>query len=213
MRKMNHLGRCSKRDKGFTIVELLIAITLVGVIMTLVFSGIWTARRSWESVVTKIDATESMRMAQGFLRRNISQARAVFVRQDDRLQILFQGDSTSLQFVAPAPVQQQVLASLYLYSLRFVIGDSGKGEMQVTYMNYYPDRTSFDADEFEESFVLIEDVTGVEIYYFGQENDEDQARWMTQWGREDGMPNLIRFRISQADGDDEWPELIIPIKG
>lgn len=215
MAKMAHLEKYGRSGNGFTIVELLIAITLVGVIMTLVFSGVWTARRSWESVLAKIDATESMRLAQGFLRRNISQARTLFVQQEEGQQVLFQGDSIWVQFVAPAPVpvQLQSLASLYLYTLRFVAGDLGKGQMQVSYVNYLPGRTHFDPEVSEETFVLIEDVAAVKIEYFSQENAEGKARWLARWERVDGLPDLIRFKITVSDGNDDWPELVIPIRG
>lgn len=210
---MRFLEKHSIGSNGFTIVELLVAITLVGVIMTLVFSSIWTARRSWDAVVGKIDNTDSMRLVQGFLRRSLAQSRTVFIQHEDGQRVVFQGDSTWLQFVAPAPVQQQDKAGLYLYTLRFVASDAGKEQLQLAYQNYTADIVALENNETEEAIVLIGDVKEAEITYFGREAEDGIVRWQTYWDRKGDLPELVRVRITIGDEGDEWPEMVIPIKG
>jgi len=65
-------GSCP--DRGFTLVELLIALSLIGLITLLLFSGLRLGTRAWEGVETTADRTAELRVARNFLERALVQA-------------------------------------------------------------------------------------------------------------------------------------------
>lgn len=64
----------SRSDGGFTLLELLVALTVLGVLMVLMFGGLRFGARVWESGDASLRAMAEMQTAAGLIRRQISQA-------------------------------------------------------------------------------------------------------------------------------------------
>ncbi len=104
-----------RQPNGFTLIEMLIAITLLGVMVTLLFGSLRIASQSWHNGETKIDQVNRKAVVYQFFKRHLSSARPLpeFVVADrDQLQnnteqeplkLSFQGMPQSLRFVAPLP--------------------------------------------------------------------------------------------------------------
>ena len=66
------------RQQGFTLLELLIALTLLGLILVLLFGGLRLGVRSWDASQQQIDTLNSLRSLESFLRREMSVAQPPF---------------------------------------------------------------------------------------------------------------------------------------
>lgn len=87
---------------GFTLVELMIALVLTGMIMVLLFGSLRVSSRGWDAAEQRQQQVSEQYQLQQFLRRLIGQARGERVRDiDSVLQVSFRGESDQLTFVGP----------------------------------------------------------------------------------------------------------------
>src|SRR5690242_3810902 len=94
---MNPKRTC--RQDGYTLIELLVAMLLLGLVGLTITGGIQFGARVWEHSETNISDTEALDMTQGILREFLSVAvpnrAGGFAR--------FDGQSRNVSFYAPAP--------------------------------------------------------------------------------------------------------------
>ena len=96
----------SRRDAGagFTLVELLIALTLVGLLATLVFGGVRLAARAWGRTDDRAAEAADRWAVANVLRDAIAGAYPAFASSDPRDRtIAFDGEAGSLTLLAPLP--------------------------------------------------------------------------------------------------------------
>ncbi|MBR9828646.1 MAG: prepilin-type N-terminal cleavage/methylation domain-containing protein [Oceanospirillales bacterium] len=105
------------RIGGFTLLELLITLVLMGLVMLLLFTGLRVSTRSWEAVDRQQQTVSEQYQLQQVLRRLLSQARNLRVRDSEgRVQAAFNGAATELTFVAPGR-SGDLSGDLYWYRL------------------------------------------------------------------------------------------------
>ena len=63
------IGSRRFQQAGFTLLELLIAMTLLGMILVLLFGGLRLGVRSWDASQKQVDSLNSVRSLESFLRR------------------------------------------------------------------------------------------------------------------------------------------------
>ena len=91
-------------EQGFTLVELLVAVTLLALLTTLVFAAIKYAGRAWAETDHRAIAAVDLSAVQAVLRHAITGAYPAFASPDptDR-QIAFEGADEWLALVGPLP--------------------------------------------------------------------------------------------------------------
>lgn len=109
--------------KGFTLIELVIALALVALITVLLFSGLRLGSRAWDGVDRVAERNAELRSARGFLDLALSQARDLVLRFEEADRQVFAGNAASLEFVAPLSEHVGIPG---LYVLR--LGIEGRGE-------------------------------------------------------------------------------------
>ena len=58
--------------------------------------------------------------------------------------------------------------------------------------------------------VLLDDVKSLEFAYFGRGRADAAARWRESWIDEIALPQLVRIRVTFAEGEARaWPEFTI----
>lgn len=200
------------RTDGFTLVELLVGITLVVLIATLAYGGIQLSTRSWDKAESVIAASDEMRLAHGFIRAQLAQARPIFLEEADGDRVAFRGGPQRVLFIAPMPVQRSNTGMLYLFSLRFS-QQAKQPLLEVGYAGYFPGTTPFPDTEPAASTVLVENGEAGEIAYFGAHEPGEPPGWHERWERRDAFPELVRFRLRTTDRNGTWPDLVIPMEG
>ena len=61
-----HGTHAPQTQRGFTLLELLISLTLLGLILVLLFGGLRLSVRSWDSVQRQVDNLNSVRSVESF---------------------------------------------------------------------------------------------------------------------------------------------------
>lgn len=110
---------------GFTLVEVLIAVTILAVLVSLLFGALYTLSRSARAGETALQAVDSDRLVQSFLRRQLGGAVPVTERGRHRGRVLFDGSMASVRFVGHLPAHRGGGGLQFLELGRESAGESG----------------------------------------------------------------------------------------
>ena len=95
-----------QRASGFTLVELLLAVTLMSILLGLAYGGLRAATRATQSGQALLEASGSVRSAHQFVRRQLNQMQPLpfeMLGDGEDTRVVFQGDDRRIQFVGPMP--------------------------------------------------------------------------------------------------------------
>lgn len=195
-------------QKGFTLLELLIGMVLLGLILTLLFGGLRLGARSWDSGDKRADDSAQLRAIQGFMRRELNQVFPLSWKNEVDTRLAFAGTPDALKFVAPLPVQVSE-GGLYLLGLELEKGEEGQRLIMKRALTN-PAAKDFSGLEQGEKTVLAEHVEKMAIAYFGSATAESEPGWQEKWDDPQRLPMLVRIQVKLSDGRD-WPDLVVPL--
>lgn len=99
---------CSKLRKpasGFTLVELLLALTLMSMLLALAYGGLRASTRATDKGQQILEDSGRIRMAHQFVRKQLNQMLPLVFseNEDQNSRSVFEGDTRTIRFVAPMP--------------------------------------------------------------------------------------------------------------
>ncbi len=191
-----------RKETGFTLLELLVAMTLMGLVLVVVYGGLRLGLSGWETGEQRAEATQQLRLVQEFLRRQLTQSMTVYQLDDQQnRKVVFTGQADGIEFVTPMLAR---LGQAGLYRVRIEAVD---GRLWIRWRPYLPDDPA--AGE-EREKVLLEGVSAVEWVYFGLEQlDDPQPRWSNAWTNPQIRPLLVRLNLNLQD--EPWPDLVVAL--
>ena len=196
---------------GFTLLELLIAITLLGLLMAALFGGLQLGARAWERGEERLDQSARLQVVQGFLRDRLTQSSPLEVVEDGtgRRRLMFEGTPEALRFVTLMP--EHLGTGFAEFVLTLVDQDDAR-HLAVRWQPFeVPGPMPATADAEPQIKVLLEQVENLQLSYYGAPGRELPAAWYEQWLEASVMPDLVRLRVSFPPGDPRyWPDLIVP---
>jgi len=229
-RRLPAAGAGRRRLAGFTLIELVIALVLIALLLTLLFSGLRLGNRSWDAADARNQQAVEMRMVWRFIGQELGQAVPIQRLTADGSELLFSGRGNGFEFVAPMPEHLGV-GGYYIQRIEVVSGPSG-GRMLFTRWLYNPhvlegeggipvwqpfseggssgglNSVSGELRAYFSQSDLIENLDGMDVEYFGAPDTEADPSWTQTW---EGslMPTLVRILI-RADGR-AWPAMTFRI--
>lgn len=195
----------NRGQAGFTLLELLISMTLLGLLMVVLFGGFRFGARAWERNTAQATATDEVRLAQALLRRELSRIYPMFRMDQANLEarhVDFDGNEERMTFLAPAPdaLGEPGRARITLWQA----SENGQTALVMSA------RGELAANATPASAVLIRGLEEVNFSYYGSESPQEQARWVGRWTNRKWLPQLIRVDARFAAGDARsWPQLIV----
>lgn len=221
--------------QGFTLLELLIALSLMALILVLLFSGLHLASRSWEGVEQAVARHDEERIARRVLSQSLYQTRPVEITQEGTKRTVFSGGERYLELAAPLADRIGIGG---LYVLRFSLASlDDQPALIMTYWLLHPDvlsgsaefpafvsmagdaLTALDIADAEPdaekgvygSRVLLSGLEAFDIAYFGTLKGADDADWTREWLDQPILPERVRIRI--ATDSRTWADLLVPLPG
>ena len=188
-------------ERGFTLIELVVALVLLGAMMVLLYSGITFGLRAWDAGAANGQRVADRRLGENFLRRELGDTFPMRWKDPTTLRYAFDGGDRELHFVSvrPAGIAQGGLALVGI-AVEDDPKHPGRRNLVMRRVLAAPDAADFGALEGADPSILVEDVDSVEFSYFGSENDFADPKWFDKWPFPARMPTLIRMRMRGADG-------------
>ncbi|MCF7984176.1 MAG: prepilin-type N-terminal cleavage/methylation domain-containing protein [Thiohalocapsa sp.] len=229
------MPRPDARQRGFTLVELLIALTLIAMITVLMFSGLRLGTRAWEGVETVSERVADIRVARNFVEGILRQARPASVFLDGLELQVFAGDAERIDLVAPL-TENVGIPGLYL--LRFQLEQGGEHPRLVLvrwllhpevlaggddYPAWEPlaeagmeleDAGPLDRDVASGAYgrtVLLPEVGEFGLAYFGISEGQQDPEWLDEWLEERRMP--LAVRLTMTTPSQTWPTGVVALTG
>ena len=193
--------RASSRQAGFTLVEMVVAMTILGTMLLLLYSGLSFALRSWDASDVNGRRTVDRRIGENFLRREVSELFPMRWKDPVTLKVAFEGDAKHVRFVSARPAGV-AMGGLSLVSVEVEDDARNRRERHLVMRRAMPDDEARDFAPLDKSepTILIADVESVDFAYFGAENDFAEPRWADAWKYPSRVPQMIRLRVKTSEG-------------
>ncbi len=199
-------------ERGFTLLELLVAITLFSMLSVMMYGGLSFGARAWERTGQADSRQSQVQLVQSLLRRELSQVRVVEQGSSQRRPVLaFEGGRDRLVFVGPMPAHLG-LGGDFLIGLE-AEGVPGEKALILRWEVFRGDRRNLDFTDAAEQEILIRGLETLRLGYFGAEAEELEPQWRREWRNQDELPRLVRAEVQFAAGDRRvWPELVVALQ-
>lgn len=197
------------RERGFTLLEILLALVLLAFVMVGVWGAISGATRITRSANVLMEQGDQVQATRRFLRTWLAAAvPQPFIEAGAARARMFQGSPHSMQFVAPLPVQAGH-AGLYLQTLSWVDDGHGGSTLELAYVPY---RGYQEADARPERHALLTGLRGGSFHYLAAAAFNQPAGWRDDWTASAGLPLAVRIEFETGAATRiTLPAMIIPL--
>lgn len=185
----------SRSLKGFTLLEILLALALLALVMLGVWGALGGATRVTRSANALMVQGEQVRTVQQFLRRHVATAGAhPYVTRNAPRARMFHGDATSMRYVATLPVQSGH-AGLYVQTLRLVKGNDGEVALWLDYRAYGGAAV---ATGNPVAHRLLANLRGGRFQYLSAAAFDKPPAWRDDWRAVNSLPLAVRIHLDPA---------------
>ncbi|OGT58449.1 MAG: hypothetical protein A3E01_09530 [Gammaproteobacteria bacterium RIFCSPHIGHO2_12_FULL_63_22] len=194
-----------KPARGFTLIEVVIAASLLAVGLALVFASIRGAMRATERAEIQAQREERLRAVQGFMRAQITAAMPIAYQFNPETgeANFFALSSTKLEFVSNMPGYLS-RGGPYLQTLELVPGEGG----QRLVFQHQMLSTEGPLPAEREPVVLFEGIAEASFDARTIDEASSASPWQSRWNTSAQLPPMVRLRLRFADGSRRWPEFV-----
>lgn len=199
-----------KNNRGFTLLELLIAITLSILILVILGAALRLGYRSQAKGAERGEMTQKIRILEDRIAWLIRGAYPLYLNKPEEKKIFFEGKSDRVGFVTSSidthGTGPEDLAGLKWVSI-FTDSDGLKIREKVFFLE----------DVFDDSkgkvYLLDPEVKKIAFEFFEIKEDEKQGSWISEWepGEKETIPLAVKVAITlERNGRKiELPEMIV----
>ena len=203
----------TSRQAGFTLLEILLASTLLAVLLTLAYSTVSGAVRSTRSGEAQIERTDEIRVTQEFLRRQLSHAMPVAFEEpeDSGDRKVFEADDAFLRFVAPMPGHLS-RGGLHVQWLELARGRDGyRLDFDHHQLNGYDPQNPKGENE-RPPVTLLDGIADASFEYRALDDQGELGDWDSSWEDMETLPVLVKLSVRFENERRFWPLFEVPMK-
>ena len=226
-----HCENHENNQAGFTLLELVVALTLL-VVMAV---GVWTALtmciNAWTRGIEAIDINQRERNTQDLVRKQIASAYPVIPNSSASFSLsgaqqnvinslltattpVFSGGETSLRFVSPNSLLS--VDSMGLVLVTYEVGvDSSNNVFLVQREAPYVGQ-GVDDGWFTSSAYIFYNLKELTFEYYDSGDENEQAEWVTEWDAmsKRRLPAAVRISMLYQDANSGSPglQMVIPFR-
>ena len=204
-----HFSR--SRHAGFTLVEMLLAMTLMSMLLALAYGGLRASTRATQKGQQILEDSGRIRMAHQFVRKQINQLLPLaFSQNDDGTErTVFLGDSRGIRYVAPMPGYLG-WGGPQVQELYFEQGEEGlELVLSHTLLQGFDEQYLYQA----EPIFLLGDISNARFSFLGRDENGELTSWSENWDLVDTLPAAISLEVEfNEDVYIHWPMLTTSVR-
>ncbi len=206
---------------GFTLVEVMVALTILGFIILMVSGTFRLGLSSWEKGDSIKEDYQKIRMITQFLSRQMKSA-VPYKFKTEKAEgdyLAFDGKAHSLRFVSALALKAKRPEGFVYVVYQFKDEGEKKGRL-VLYEQRALNRNFFEDNLKEDSaMTLFEGVSQVHFEYYREANEEKNQKeeWVEEWNAKDEkeLPKALRMTVAYWSGkgkEEEFPvTVLVPV--
>jgi general secretion pathway protein J len=200
------------RARGFTLIEIMLAILLFALLLAGSFGSIRTAVRSIQSGESAINRINRLRVAQEFVRHQISRTMPLPFGRDKHTNsnFVFEGKRDMIRFVAPMPGYLSK-GGPYVQTLAFAGNRSGG--RQLLFSNEMLNGFDLDAKKSDnEPSLLLDQIQEGRFEFRTIDENGELTDWSDKWEDPGVTPVMVRVVVRMLpEARVDFPEMQIPL--
>jgi general secretion pathway protein J len=178
---------------GFTLLELLVTLSLLGLLTMVMFGGLRFGVQVWARTGTDLTGVNNARKAEMLIEADLDKAYPLYSTTGTTAEIAFDGEAHRVRYLTPS---NETPGSLDSVALEKIENGTTAGL----------DRTSraelARSDEVHRK-TLLTPLTSVTFSYFGSAHDGEKPTWSNEWRHRTRMPQRILIAIDEQGGRHE----------
>jgi general secretion pathway protein J len=200
-----------KASRGFTLVEILLALALMSMLLALAYGGLRASTRAANKGQAILQESGRVRMAHQFVRKQLNQMAFLALSTDptDEERAVFEGEAKRIRFVAPMPGYLG-FGGPQVQELAIVPGD--EGEMLVlshALLQGFEEQKLFERDP----IILLDKIEFAEFSFLGRDETGELGALTNQWEQPELLPESVSLEIEfTEDVYIKWPLLIASVR-
>ena len=199
----------ARRNRGFTLLEALVGITIFSLVIVILYTGYRLGMRSWESGERTHASVSELRLAGSFIRRHAAQALPLAISEKSAWRMWFHGDPERLVFVTAMPAH---LGQGGMYEMILELAEREDGSaLMVSRRLLHPDSEPGRPGVEDQPRPLVENLNGARFAFYGAPAKDVAQAWYDRWDAKQRLPSLVRLRLDSKTAG-EWPELVIRLR-
>ncbi len=212
----------NSKCNGFTLLEMIIALTLVAMMAVSLWGVFRISVRSWQDGTGSIDSNQRYRTVLDLVKKQLASIYGLTSPPDlqtgGAVYPLFAGGETSLQCISLNSLRFQSNPGLAMVSYD-VIRDERGGyalvEREERFLGLEPEQEAFFRSSEPQATVIFENLVSFMFEYFDPGTSERPAQWLREWNaRELGrLPSAVSMTMIAMDprGERYSRHLVIPV--
>lgn len=189
----------SRNERGFTLLELLIAMTLFLLIIVILGGALRLGFRSIDAAEKKMDVLERFRTSFGIITAQLQSSLPLTHDEEGKKKYYLKGDATNLQFATNYSIWGGDRGCV-IVTYRLEAGDEGQ-------ISLYASERSVGMEETQE-VRLFDDLKALSFSYFGKEATEEDGKWTEEWPDDTRYPEQLKVNLSRDRGE---AKILIPL--
>jgi type II secretion system protein J len=189
-------GRIPRRARGFTLIEILVALAIFTLVVTALYAGWTTLIRASKTALEVAAQTQRQRVAIRTIEEALTAARSFAADLQHYAFVAENGDRAALSFVARLPKsfpRSGRFGDLDVRRVAFSIEDGPDNTRQLV-LRQTPILMDFDVDEQNHPIVLAKNVKGLLVEFW----DERSGDWLQEWTQTNALPKMVRVTLRFA---------------
>ena len=205
-------GSAPSRSRGFTLLEILVVMTLLSVIMLALGSALRSIGQTERGVDRRLERSDEFRVAVEFLRSalgRISGNRVPNALRPGGSPYQFQAAANSLDWIGILPARFGAGGRSYFHLAIEPTNQAGFGP-QALALRYAPYTGAAEFPDWTQAQVLylVGNTSALSLTY--ADARQDPPTWTSDWAPIDHLPDRIAVNVQTPAGP--WPELIVPMR-
>ncbi len=196
------------RARGFSLVELLVVMTLLSLVVLALGSALRTMAQTQERLDASLTRTDDLRVTDTFLRGILGRVAAhkkPGVLAQGENPFLFSGQAGEISWIGIMPARYGAGGRYFLHL--GLEDDAGTSALVLRYAPWKDDGST-PVWSSAERHVLVKPVAGVQFEY--ENAAVEPPQWMPVWASPDALPERVRVTLVGTSGD--WPSVVVPLR-